>query len=141
MALAEANDVAKALQRDLTSDETASLASGDLLDEASDLVIGYLYPSPVPTPTPAAITRVVAAMAAAVLNRPSSILPNTQALTAQPFGATFEPGAYSPGPYLTAGFKQRLSPFRLGNGMTAIELCSELYREDGRPSWCDEEGS
>ena len=121
MPLATQDDVRSALRRDLTENEADWIA--DLIDEASDLVTGYLYPYPIPHPTPLAITRVVAAMAAAVLNRPASILPDTQSLSADSFGVTFAADSTSPGPRLTAPFKERLKPFR--TGVVAMALDSE----------------
>lgn len=112
MSLATQDDVRAALRRELTESEQDWIDG--LLNEASDLVVGYLNPSLVPTPTPAAISRVVAGMVAAVLNRPSGILPDTQSLTSDSYGVTFASGATSPGPYLTQAFKDRLSPYRLG---------------------------
>lgn len=127
MAYATTTDVAAAaliaIGRSELADNLPPL--DELLAEASDLVDGHLYPSTVPTPTPGAITRVVAAMAAAVLARPSTLLPETQSLTADGFGVTFTPGTGSPGPYLTAGLKARLRPYRLGMASVAME--SERY--------------
>ncbi|STZ73039.1 Gp14 [Mycolicibacterium fortuitum] len=119
---ANASDVAAALTAMGRADLAGDLPPLDgLLAEASDLVDGCLYPSTAPTPTPGAITRVVAAMAAAVLARPSTLLPETQSLTADGFGVTFTPGSGSPGPYLTAALKARLRPYRLGMASVAME--------------------
>ncbi|AXH46850.1 head-tail adaptor Ad1 [Mycobacterium phage Aminay] len=123
MPLATLQDVQSALRRPLTQDETAALDG--LLGEAEDAVVGYLHPYEVPTPTPPAITRVVASMVVAVLTRPATILPEATQLTADVFGATFAPGSTSPGPYLTAGMKLRLRPFR--SGMVSQMLGSERY--------------
>lgn len=125
MALASEQDVETTLRRDLTPDESDGVDG--LLETASDLVTGYLFPCPIPDPTPPAITRVVADMVAAVMNRPTSILPDTQSLNAGVFGVNLAPGAMSQGPYLTAAFKQRLKPFRCGNGMVSVQLGSERY--------------
>ncbi|MGQ9349722.1 hypothetical protein [Mycolicibacterium gilvum] len=123
MTLATSQDVQTALGRELTADETAAVAG--LLDEATDLVVGYLHPFEVPTPVPAAIVRVVASMTAAVLLRPASIPHEATQLTADVFSASFAPGTTSPGPYLTAALKARLRPFR--TGMVSQELGSERY--------------
>lgn len=116
--LATQNDVRDALRRELTADEALWIDS--LLAEASDLVAGYLSPYQIPESIPAPITRVVAAMAAAVLTRPSTLLPDTQSVTADIYGVTFQPGATSPGPYLTDAFKKRLRPFRAGNVVVGV---------------------
>lgn len=125
MALASLEDIETALRRELTAAESDGVDG--LLETASDLVTGYLFPCPIPDPVPLAITRVVADMAAAVLNRPTSILPDTTSLGAGPFNVGLAAGATSQGPYLTAAFKQRLKPFRCGNGMVSVQLGSERY--------------
>lgn len=119
--LATQDDVRAALRRELTETESDWIDS--LLDEASDLVAGYLHPTAVPVPTPAPVVRVVAAMAAAVLSRPTNLLPDTQSLTADSYAVTFASGATAPGPYLSAAFKQRLNPYR--DGMVSMQLGSE----------------
>ena len=121
MSLATEDDVRLALRRDLTSDEEDWVEG--LINEASDQVAGYLYPYAIPEVCPEEITRVVASMAAAVFNRPSGILPETQSLTADSYGIQFAAGATSPGPYLTAGMKQRLAPFKVH--AVVVELSSE----------------
>ena len=125
MSLASVDDIEKALRRELTVTESDGVDG--LAETASDLVAGYLFPCPIPDPVPPAITRVVADMVAAVLNRPTSILPDTQSLNAGVFGVNLAPGATSQGPYLTTAFKQRLKPFRCGNGMVSVQLGSERY--------------
>ena len=121
--LATDEDVAAALRRDLTDDESDQVAG--LIAEAADLVAGYLHPCEIPDPVPGAVTRVVASMVAAVFNRPAWIPPDSQALSTGMYGATFAPGATSPGPYLTAAFKQRLEPFRCASGLVTVQLGSE----------------
>lgn len=125
MALASLDDIEKALRRELTDSESESVDG--LAETASDLVVGYLFPCPIPDPVPPAVTRVVADMVAAVLNRPPTQLPDTQSLNAGMFGVNLTPGSTSQGPYLTAAFKQRLKPFRCGNGMVSVQLGSERY--------------
>lgn len=125
MALAELEDIEKALRRELSASEAESVDG--LAETASDLVTGYLFPCPIPDPVPAAIVRVVADMVAAVLNRPTNILPDTQSLNAGVFGVGLTPGSTSQGPYLTAAFKERLRPFRCGNGMVSVQLGSDRY--------------
>lgn len=121
MSLATQDDVRAALRRDLTEAEQVGL--DDLLAEASDLVRGYLHPYEIPVQVPPTITRVVAAMAAAVLIRPANLLPETQSLTADVYGIQFAAGSTSPGPYLTASLKERLRPYR--QALVSVELGSE----------------
>jgi len=115
------DDVRAALRRELTESEQEWIEP--LLDEAQDLVVGYLSPFQIPVPTPAPIRRVVAAMAAAVLSRPTNILPDTQSLQADSFGVTFAAESTSPGPRLTPAFKLRLRQYK--PYMVAINLGSE----------------
>ncbi|ASR87183.1 head-to-tail adaptor [Mycobacterium phage LastHope] len=124
--LASLDDV-KAALRALGSHELAESLppQDDLITEASDLVIGYLWPSTIPTPTPGPITRVVAAMAAAALTRPREILPETQTLSADGFGVTFADGGHTPRPHLTRDLKARLRPWH--SGMSSVAMGSERY--------------
>ena len=125
MALATREQVETSLRRSLDPSEDVD----GLLETASDLVIGYLHPCPIPEPTPAAISRVVADMVAAVLS-PAANIPSGAVETsanAGPFGygVKFGDGANSPVPYLTAALKARLAPYRCGNGMTSVLMQSE----------------
>lgn len=119
MALATVSDVQDALGRTVTEDVDF------LLEEASDLVAGYLRYTP--DPVPGAVVRVVAAMVAAALNRPASVVDGAQALTAGPFGVRFSPDASSSGPRLTQSFKTRLNPYRRAGTITTT---SERYDID-----------
>jgi len=112
MALATQEDVEQALRRPLTTEELEYLS--EPLEAASDHVVGYLHPFPVPTPTPDAVKRVVAEMVAALLSRPSTdALPlEVKSMQVGPYGSTFAAGATSLGPYLTEAMKLRLRPFR-----------------------------
>lgn len=121
MPLATQDDVRAALRRELTESEQEWVDG--LISESADLVAGYLYPYLIPDSTPAEITRVVAAMTAAVFNRPANLLPDTQSLTADSYGVTFTPDATSPGPKLTAALKERLRPFK--RGVMAVGMASE----------------
>jgi len=129
MRLAVQTDVENALRRRLTAEEAEWI--GPLLDEASDQVAGYLFPWEIPIPVPETIVRVTAAMAAAVLSRPSSILPDTKSLSADVYGISFASGTTGTGPYWTTAFRDRLRPFKLlsGNGMTVVSLSSERGRD------------
>ncbi|ARQ95451.1 hypothetical protein I5G81_gp12 [Mycobacterium phage Shandong1] len=124
--LATAEDVKGALRALQRPELAESLPPvDDLLQEASDLVTGHLWPSLVPEPTPDPIKRVTAAMVAAALTRPKELLPETQSLSADGFGVTFTPGAGSPGCYLTAAMKTKLRPYR--SGMTSVAMGSERF--------------
>jgi hypothetical protein len=111
VALASDTDVELALGRDLTTDEDVS----NLLDEASDLVVGYLGYTP--DPVPPAVVRVVATMVVAVLTKPATTTSDYQAsgYNVQREVATVKLGvesATTTGPWLTAALKQRLRPYR-----------------------------
>ncbi|QXO13939.1 head-to-tail adaptor [Mycobacterium phage Illumine] len=97
----------------------------DLLQEASDLVTGHLWPGEVPTPTPPTITRVTASVAATALSKPKELLPETESLQADGFGVKFTPGAGSPGCYLTAAQKTRLRPWK--RSAVSVPMSSERY--------------
>lgn len=125
MALAEASDVEAALGRDLTVGESSRVAS--LLDEASDLVIGYLHPCVVPDPVPGAVKRVVASMVSAVFSRPEALPVDSESLNMGPFGVKFGAGTTSVGPYFTAALKSRLAPYRCGSVMVSVQLGSERF--------------
>jgi len=123
MALATPADVEAILGRPLTAEEAARVASQ--LDEASDLVLGYLR-CPPPTPTPEAIVRVVAAMVTALITRPSSTPMNAEQVTAGAYSQRFIDGSTSSGPWLTGALKMRLAPYRCS--MVSVPLVSERSR-------------
>lgn len=121
MALATEADVELALGRFLTEGEVVAT----LLEEASDLVVGYIGHTPDPVPAP--VTRVVATMVVAVLTKP--------AVNAADYGAggynqiressTIRVGvesATTTGPWLTNALRRRLTPFRV---MKSIQTTSE----------------
>lgn len=118
MALASDVDVASALGVDsLTSDQSARTPT--LLDEASDLVTGYLSPRPIPDPVPDTIRRVVARMVARVIDPStnSSIVGATsQQYTAGTYQtqATFAPDTRTGSAYLTKTDKISLRRFKFG---------------------------
>ncbi|ASR87625.1 head-to-tail adaptor [Mycobacterium phage Tachez] len=97
----------------------------DLLQEATDLVTGHLWPGEVPSPTPPTITRVTASVAATALTKPKELLPETESLQADGFGVKFTPGAGSPGCYLTAAHKTRLRPWK--RSAVSVPMSSERY--------------
>ena len=124
MALATSDDVVAALGRPLTSAETTAVAN--VLEQASDLVVGYLgvWPDPIPGP----VARVVASMVAAVFDKPSI---TTADYDASGYSTSREyaqvtvgvESATSSGPWLTKALKMRLSPFR--PGVRSVGMVSE----------------
>jgi len=113
MSLASASDVENALGRSLTESEDVST----LLEEASDLVVGYLGFTPDPVPSP--VARVVATMVVAVLNKPATTSADYGVMglgynTAKETMAVRigESSSTSAGPWLTASLKMRLRPYR-----------------------------
>jgi len=109
MALATSDDVEAALGRSLTEDVDT------LLEEASDLVVGYLHTTP--DPVPGAVARVVATMVVAVLNKPEV---STADYDAGGYNMVREAAAVrvgvesatTSGPWLTNALRQRLNPYR-----------------------------
>lgn len=115
MALATSDDVKARLGRDLKPDEVARAAG--LLDEASDLVVGFLRPRAVPDPAPDVVRRVVSRMVARVLEstaRQAGVA--SQQMTAGPYqlSNTFVPDSTSGGPWLTKADKIALRSLKLG---------------------------
>lgn len=119
MALASEADVEGALGRSLTDSEDVST----LLEEASDLVVGYLGYTPDPVPSP--VARVTATMVAAVLNKPTittadygatgySVSSSASTPSAREYAQVHvgQESATTSGPWLTAGLKMRLRPYR-----------------------------
>lgn len=121
MALATQADVESALGRFLAEGEDVTT----LLEEASDLVIGYLGREPDPVPPP--VARAVATMVVAVLTKPATTTADYQAggYYQQREVTTVRVGvesATTTGPWLTAAIKKRLAPYR---AMGGFELRSE----------------
>lgn len=115
MALAASSDVVAALGRSLTADETTAVTNQ--LEQASDLVVGYLghYPDPVPGP----VARVVATMVAAVFDKPQITTADYDASgysTGREYAQVHvgQESATTSGPWLTRALKLRLRPFRRG---------------------------
>jgi hypothetical protein len=124
MALAAYYDVENALGRSLTESEEVIT----LLEDASDLVIGYLG-GVAPNPVPPAVARVVGTMVAAVLTKPavSTADYGASGYNSQREAAVVRVGqesATSTGPWLTASLKQRLQPYR--TNVVSILLHSEV---------------
>lgn len=126
MALATSADVVAALGRALTATETTAVANQ--LDQASDLVVGYLgaYPDPIP----GAVARVVATMVAAVFDKPQITIADYDASgysTAQEYArvAVGQESATSSGPWLTNALKKRLQRYRFG--VRSVGMVSEQW--------------
>jgi len=133
VALASEVDVESALGRPLGATEDVST----LLEEASDLVIGYLGYSPDPVPDP--VARVVATMIVAVLTKPStsaSDLGQTDGYNVVREAMTVKLGtesATTSGPWLTASLKMRLRPYRTASTsrVFSIDLAPEVVEDEG----------
>ncbi|ASZ72642.1 head-to-tail adaptor [Mycobacterium phage Apocalypse] len=126
--LASLDDVKAALRAMGKPELAEALAAEDvtdLLQEATDLVTGHLWPGEVPSPAPPTITRVTASVAATALTKPKELLPETESLQADGFGVKFTPGAGSPGCYLTAAQKTRLRPWK--RSAVSVPMSSERY--------------
>ena len=126
MAFATDENVSDALGRSLTSSEATRV--GNLLDEATDLVVGYGIRADI-SPVPGAVTRVVASMVVAVFTKPSINIADYDASGYRTSSETAAvhvgvESATTEGPWLTASQKMRLNPYRTG-GMNQIKLASE----------------
>jgi hypothetical protein len=121
MALASEADVESALGRDLGEAEDVST----LLEEASDLVCGYLGYTPDPVPDP--VARVAATMVAAVLTKPAT---NNAEYGSNGYNVIRESmtvkvgveSATTTGPWLTASLKMRLRPFRTAASRSVFSI-------------------
>ena len=126
MSFASSADVTAALGRSLTSAESGRVTN--LLDQATDLVVGYGIDVAI-NPVPGAVTRVVASMVVAVFTKPSI---NIADYDASGYRSTSETAsvrvgmesATTEGPWLTNSQKMRLNPYRTG-GMNQVKLASE----------------
>lgn len=121
MAYATSSDVVAALGRSLTSAE--SVAVSNQLEQATDLVIGYLGNEP--DPVPGAVTRVVATMVAAVFSKPSITVADYDAsgYSSAREAAGVHVGvesATTSGPWLTNALKERLKPYRTAIRSVAV---------------------
>lgn len=116
MALATQSDVEARLGRSINPAEQA-LVPG-LLDEASDLVVGYIGPrARLGPPVPDTVARVVSRMVARVLQTPAGEVGVTlQQKSAGPYqlSNTYNPDSRNGGPWLTKADKKALRPFKLG---------------------------
>lgn len=124
MAFATSADVVAALGRSLTSTESTMV--DNQIDQATDLVVGYLGNEP--DPVPGAVTRVVAAMVAAVFSKPSITVADYDASgysTAREAAGVHVgvESATTSGPWLTNALRERLKPFRIA--VRAVAAVSE----------------
>lgn len=124
MAYADDEDVEAALGRDLTTAEGNAVDA--LLDEATDLLIGYLGCAQ-DHPVPDAVKRVCARMVARVFAQAASsnapVVGASQVQeTAGPFSrsASFSSGTATGAPWLAAADKVALRPYRCGGGFRSV---------------------
>jgi len=115
MAYATSSDVVAALGRSLTTAESVSVSNQ--LEQATDLVVGYLDRQL--DPVPGAVTRVVATMVAAVFSKPSITVADYDASgysTAREAAGVYvgTESATTSGPWLTNALRERLKPYRVG---------------------------
>ncbi len=121
MALTDQAEVERQLGRELTDEELATLPG--LLDEASDLVLGYLGLDTAPDPVPDAVARATASMVVAVYTRPASVPLNAEQQNAGIYGVRYTTGSTSGSPWLSNAIKMRLDPYR--TGMVTMSMVSE----------------
>lgn len=123
MAYATDDDVVAALGRSLTSTESAVV--DNLLEQATDLVVGYLGRDLDTVPDP--VSRVVATMVAAVFTKPATTTSdyNASGYNVAREVATVQVGtesATTSGPWLTKTLRLRLRRYR--RGMFSIHVVS-----------------
>lgn len=126
MAFATDDDVSDALGRPLTSSQAAVV--DNLLEQASDLIIGYGVPADVDD-SRGAVKRVCASMVKAVFDKPAINVADYDATGYRTSAetATVRVGmesVTSSGPWLTKSQKVVLAPYRSG-GMNQIGMKSE----------------
>lgn len=132
MAFADSDDVEQALRRELTATEETYVET--MLDEASDLVLGYLRQDPTTGSTvPGAVVRVTARMVARVIQQ-DGVTPGTQQQTAGPFSTTFVSGSSSGSPWLSMSDKITLKPYRRGGGLISVQFRSERGYDESSSS-------
>jgi hypothetical protein len=124
-AFADQADVEAALGRDLTAAEEATVDT--LLEEATDLLLGYLGCTP--DPVPEAVTRVCARMVARVYAQAAAVEApivgaSQMQQTAGPFSrsTSFGAGSTSGSAWLSASDKITLRPYRCGGGFKTISV-------------------
>lgn len=130
MALAADTDVETALGRDLTDAEAARVDA--LLDEASDLVIGFKGNDFEPAPYPDRVVRVVAGMVARVFTRGTTVTEFADQQTAGPFSVRFSADSSSGGVWMTRADKIKLRG--TAGGLTSTQLVGDRYEIDDEES-------
>lgn len=125
MALATQADVEADLGRPLNESEQARLPS--LLTKASAAVIGYTGQDFEPAPYPETVVAVVAGMVSRVFEAGATGLANVEQQNTGPFGVRYATGSTSSAPWLSSADKMMLRPFRLGGGLTSVQLVGERY--------------
>lgn len=125
MALATTGDVEARLGRALEPSEAERAVA--ILDDASATVIGYCNQDFSAAPYPAAVTGVVAKMAARTLLAAANSGGFVQQQMAGSFMVQYSSGAASGDVWLTASDKLALRPYRLGGGLTSVQLVGERY--------------
>lgn len=127
MALATQADVEARLGRELAESEASKATS--LLDDASALVVGYCRQDFEPAPYPTAVSGVVARIVIRTLGQ-GEIAPGVESTTegAGPFSRGFKYAGGSSGEvFLTATDKMMLRAYRLGGGLTSVQLIGDRY--------------
>lgn len=127
MALATQADVEARLGRALSGSEASKATS--LLDDASALVVGYCRQDFEPAPYPTAVVGVVARIVVRTLSQ-GDIAPGVESTTeaAGPFSRGFKYAGGSSGEvWLSATDKLMLRTFRLGGGLTSVQLVGDRY--------------
>jgi hypothetical protein len=113
-----------ALGRELTEAEEASVET--VLEEATDLLTGFLGCAP--DPVPDAVKRVTARMVARVFSQALVNIGASQVQeTAGPFSrsTSYAAGTSNGSPWLAAADKLALRPFRCGGGLRSVALESD----------------
>ena len=125
MPLATEEDVEARLRRDLTEAESLSIEAD--LEDASAEVIGYCgrdFADSVPPAVKGVVAKMVARSYARTSSGPG---PFVEQQTTGPFGVRYSAGSSVGDMWLTAGDKLALRPYRIGGGLTSVQLVGERY--------------
>src|SRR5690606_27101153 len=121
-----ASDVEDRLGRDLTAAEDQVVDAR--LEDASAVVVGYCRQDFAPGPYPDAVVGVVAKMVARSLERAAAGSEFVGQQAAGPFSVSYSAATSGGDVWLTAADKLALRPYRLGGGLTSVQLVGERYR-------------